>query len=61
MKIAEIRKALVPLVTSGLVWLANAIGVAPELITTEVAATVTAFLVATAAAVYQIPNKENNQ
>ena len=58
MQLAEVRKALVPIVGVGLVWLANVLGIAPEMITDEVAGTVTAFLVATAAAVYQIPNKQ---
>jgi len=61
MKLAEIRKALVPIVTSGLIWAAEAAGIAPELITAEVAGAVTALLVMIAAAVYQIPNKEQSK
>lgn len=61
MKLAEIRKALVPIVTSGLIWAAKATNIAPELITAEVAGAVTALLVMIAAAVYQIPNKEQSK
>jgi len=52
------RKALVPLVMAGLVALANAVGIAPALITAEVAEAVIAVLLAATAGVYQIANKE---
>jgi len=61
MNIAEIRKAMLPLVTAGLVAGANAIGIAPELITDEVTMFVMAILAALAGLVYQIPNKEKSQ
>lgn len=61
MKLAEIRKALVPLVGILLVAAADALGVAPEIITDEVSIAVTALLLGVAAAVYQIPNKEKDQ
>ena len=55
---ARYRKALVPLTMAGLVALADVVGVAPELITPEVAEAVIAVLLATTAGVYQVANKE---
>jgi hypothetical protein len=52
------RKALVPLVMAGLVALADVMGIAPELITPEVAEAVIAVLLAATAGVYQVANKE---
>ena len=58
MHMSRYRKALVPLVMAGLVALANMIGLAPSLITPEVAEAVIAFSLAASAGVYQIANKE---
>lgn len=57
MNMQKYSKALVPLVGALLTLGANAVGIAPELITPDVTTLVVSILVAISGGVYQISNK----